>query len=110
VAGSLGALVLTTILFVFVGHFLFRNTHVDHLVHLIPLGVVLRVAGQLGDLVLSSIKRDLGIKDLGMALPGHGGLLDRFDSLIVVAPAFYHSVGYQLGFGLDQQTRIIIGG
>ena len=110
VAGALGALVLTTVLFFFVGHELFRGTPLDHPVHLVALGLIISIAGQLGDLMLSSIKRDLGIKDLGVTIPGHGGLLDRFDSLILVAPAFYHYVGYFLGFGLDQQTRIVTGG
>lgn len=110
VAGSIGAVMLTTALFVLVGHFLFRNTHMDHPLHLIALGLLISITGQLGDLMLSSIKRDLGIKDLGVVIPGHGGLLDRFDSLILVAPAFYHYVGYQRGFGLDQATRIFSGG
>lgn len=107
IAGSVGALVLTTALFAVVGHFLFRNTHMDHPVHLVTLGLLISVAGQLGDLMLSSIKRDLGIKDIGITIPGHGGLLDRFDSLILVGPAFYHYVGYQRGFGLDQPARIL---
>ena len=60
--------------------------------------------------MLSSVKRDLQIKDLGVSIPGHGGLLDRFDSLILVAPAVFHYVGYYEGFGLDQPTRIFSAG
>jgi phosphatidate cytidylyltransferase len=50
------------------------------------LGVVAAGAATLGDLIESSIKRDLGIKDMSTILPGHGGLMDRLDSLVVVAP------------------------
>ena len=50
------------------------------------LGVVAAAAATLGDLIESRIKRDLGIKDLGPIPPGHGGLMDRLDSLVVVAP------------------------
>ena len=77
---------------------------------LIPLGVLVSVLGQFGDLVLSSVKRDLGVKDLGVTIPGHGGLLDRFDSLLLVAPLVFHYVGYFVGFGLDQPVRVISGG
>jgi phosphatidate cytidylyltransferase len=54
------------------------------------LGLVGAVAAPIGDLAESQIKRDLGIKDMGSILPGHGGLLDRFDSLLFVLPATYY--------------------
>ncbi len=81
----------------------------DSTVAVIGLGAIIAVGGQFGDLMLSSIKRDLGIKDTGATLPGHGGLLDRFDSLILVAPAVFHYVGYLVGFGITEQTRILTG-
>ena len=64
---------------------------------LIAVGLIVGIAGQLGDLVMSVIKRDLGIKDMGTLIPGHGGLLDRLDSLIFVAPLFFHLVRWTHG-------------
>jgi len=55
------------------------------------LGVVAALVAPLGDLCESMIKRDLGIKDMGSILPGHGGLLDRFDALLFVLPATYYT-------------------
>ena len=53
------------------------------------LGVLLAAAGTVGDLGMSVLKRDVGVKDTGRLLPGHGGLMDRLDSLLVVAPVLW---------------------
>jgi len=110
VGGAIGALVLTTVLAAFVGHFVFKGEVLDRPSRLIELGVIISICGQLGDLLISSIKRDLDIKDMGILFPGHGGWLDRFDSLILVAPAVFHFVGYFRGIGLDEPARILTGG
>ena len=73
------------------------------------LGALVSIGAQAGDLMLSSIKRDLGIKDMGVTLPGHGGVLDRFNSLLLVAPAVFHLVNYVVGIGLGAPSRIITG-
>lgn len=112
VAGALGAMVLTTSLIMALGHwFVFPGTPMDSWRNLLIMGIGISGFGQFGDLLLSAIKRDLGVKDLGKVLPGHGGLLDRFDSLIIVTPMYYHFLSLTLGtLGQHQPERIITGG
>ncbi|HZY85042.1 MAG TPA: phosphatidate cytidylyltransferase [Gemmataceae bacterium] len=111
VAGSAAALVLTTALVAGLGHVIFRGTAVGRVGPLLGLGVLVSVVGQLGALMLSSIKRDVHVKDVGAAIPGHGGLLDRFDSLVLVPPALFHYLSLFLGpLGAGQAERILTGG
>jgi phosphatidate cytidylyltransferase len=69
------------------------------LLHAICLGLLLSLAGFIGDVTVSALKRDLGIKDSGTLLPGHGGILDRIDSLTYTAPIFFHFAAYFYGGG-----------
>lgn len=60
--------------------------------HGLILGVVVGVAATFGDLCESLVKRDLGVKDMGAIIPGHGGMLDRVDGLLFVLPAVYYLI------------------
>lgn len=86
VAGFVGGVVTTIVVSAAVGPYL---TPMDVSMSLAAGGLV-AVAGFLGDLSVSAVKRDLQIKDTGAAIPGHGGVLDRIDSLTFAAPVFFH--------------------
>ncbi len=111
VEGALCAMFLTTLTVALLGHHVFHRSSLDNWVSLTSLGLLISVLGQLGGLVLSSIKRDVGLKDMGTTLSGHGGLLDRFDSLVLVPPAVYHFLSLHLGpLGASEPVRILTGG
>jgi len=88
--GFIGGIIGTTILSVLMAHFL---TPFD-VYQSAFIGAVLAVAGFFGDTTMSAIKRDLGVKDTSTLIPGHGGILDRLDSLLFTAPLFYHYFAY----------------
>lgn len=60
------------------------------------MALVLVIAGFLGGLVMSAVKRSIGAKDWGSGIPGHGGVLDRLDSLLFAGPVFFHLTGYYM--------------
>jgi phosphatidate cytidylyltransferase len=109
IGGAVGALVCTTVAMSFLLRGIFEGSPLDRWWHLGAMALLLSLCGQWGDLVMSSIKRDLGIKDMAALIPGHGGLLDRFDSLLFVGPALYHYIAYFRGVGGDLPVRILSG-
>ena len=87
--GLIGGLICTT----GIGYLLAFLTPLSDL-QVLVVSFLVALAGFIGDVVMSSIKRDIGVKDTGSAIPGHGGVLDRIDSLAYTAPTFFHLVYY----------------
>jgi phosphatidate cytidylyltransferase len=86
VEGGIGGLLLTMLVVAPVAYLLLDFSLIEGLL----IGAVVSIASQSGDLFESSLKRILDVKDLGNFLPGHGGVLDRVDSLLFTAPAVYY--------------------
>lgn len=87
VEGAMGGLIASTLTAIIIGLLLKFPFGILPL-----LGVVISVVGQTGDLVESALKREAKVKDSGTLFPGHGGILDRFDSLVFVVPVVYHLI------------------
>lgn len=88
--GFLGGWVSTAVLIWFAGPVFTPLSGVG----LMTLAVCLPLAGFAGDVTMSAIKRDLGVKDTSHLIPGHGGVLDRIDSLTFTAPLYFHLVAF----------------
>lgn len=86
IAGTVGATVIMLIYTYICNTYLGMNFNY---LYIILIGIVLSLVGQIGDLSASSIKRYTGIKDFSNLIPGHGGMLDRIDSVIFIAPFAY---------------------
>ena len=76
---------------VFIGYLMSFLTPLNHW-QVIVVSFFIAGVGFVGDVVVSAIKRDMGVKDMGQAIPGHGGVLDRIDSLALTTPIFFHLV------------------
>ena len=91
VEGAIGGIagnVIGTVIYAFIIAYVFRKTSAAYPA-LMLVSVVLSVISQLGDLIMSLVKRRFGIKDFGKIVPGHGGILDRFDSITAVSIVIY---------------------
>jgi len=109
ISGSLGAVFFTTLLVFFLAGIAFPQGPLAAPLQRVVLGLLISIAGQLGDLTLSAIKRDVGIKDMGAIIPGHGGVLDRANSLLLSAPAMFHVVNHFQEIGLGQEPNLFSG-
>jgi len=93
IEGAVGAIVGTAIVFFIYAYVLNKYYAFDiQYWQIVLFGAISSVFAQIGDLVASSIKRFVGEKDFGSFLPGHGGVLDRIDSILFVAPVIYYGV------------------
>ncbi len=93
IEGSIGGIITATILALLYGWFIEKNFPLEE-VNVFLLcgltGVFGSILSQIGDLAASAMKRYTGIKDFGKLIPGHGGILDRFDSVLLTAPVVYY--------------------
>jgi phosphatidate cytidylyltransferase len=87
VEGYIAGIVFSCITALAIHHWLLPSIG---LLHVVILGIGLTVIGQIGDLAESLLKRGAKVKDSGRLMPGHGGILDRCDSIIFIAPALYY--------------------
>ena len=100
IEGSIGGLVASMLVAFLWAHYVLRPS--SHLgfkfppIGILVFGAILSVAAQIGDLAESLLKREAGVKDSSNLIPGHGGILDRFDSLFFVLPVAYVLVDFML--------------
>lgn len=105
-AGAILAAVVVVGLVIGLGSLVFAGTPLGEPAALALFGLLIALTATLGDLMLAAIKRDVGVTDLDITIPGHGSLLDRFDSLILVSPVAFHFVNYLVGVGVGQPVCV----
>jgi len=88
--GAIGGWLTTAIVFYLLAPYFTPLTPL----HAAIMGAAVPIAGFFGDITMSAIKRDLGVKDTSRLIPGHGGVLDRLDSLTFAAPVYFHLLAY----------------
>jgi phosphatidate cytidylyltransferase len=104
VEGFIGGIMSNAILFPLIAYVFSKLCYSDlglnseMYIHFAVLGIICAIIGLLGDLSASALKREVGIKDFGKLIPGHGGILDRFDSLLFILPAFAYYAEHILEF------------
>ena len=94
IEGSIGGILGSVILSGLFGYFFMPEI----LMHCIIIGVLGSIVSQFGDLTASIFKRKMGIKDYGHLIPGHGGILDRFDSVLFTGPMVYYYICLVMGY------------
>lgn len=92
IEGLLGALVLTSLYTLLSGYYFGLNT--IQIISLMLISLILTIISVVGDLYESTLKREVGLKDSGTILPGHGGILDRIDSVLAAMPVFSVSLHF----------------
>lgn len=97
IGGLVGSLLLNVVYAWSLTYYLPNDFNSSFLILSVFIGIFGSILSQFGDLVASIIKRFAEIKDYGKILPGHGGVLDRFDSVIFIAPVFYMIFSFYLG-------------
>lgn len=90
IEGSLGGILGSTVAAVAFGYIIQRNFYIMNLTHYAIIGILCGALSQFGDLVASSIKRHVEVKDYSNLIPGHGGILDRFDSILYSAVIIFY--------------------
>lgn len=94
IEGAIGGIIATIVAFIIYGIAMQKMGHTVNFAYILILSVVCAVVAQLGDLTASVMKRSFQVKDFGNIIPGHGGVVDRLDSLMFVAPVVYYFVTF----------------